>query len=251
MVGKKSTDNMAPWTPEEDRKILQLFALEARPPSKRQSLSPKYLKILRRAVSHPLHLPIPQGRKWGRIADGLTNRSPASVRNRYLRIELGQQARRLGLAKNRCAACGQPKLGHVCSVKTSGFSRAASLLTAVRPSGPTVPAAAPPPPVQTAPPPLLVLSVPDPSSPLSPSSPLLALTSLPPAHPPPVLRAFAYAIPIGWLPIQPSMTSASPPAPPPTAPPPLVRLPTEPVLHPLTTAHSVYYARMAEAGRDI
>ncbi|EOD35764.1 hypothetical protein EMIHUDRAFT_227311 [Emiliania huxleyi CCMP1516] len=98
------------------------------------------------------------GRKWGRIADGLTNRSPASVRNRYLRIELGQQARRLGLAKNRCAACGQPKLGHVCSAKTSGFSRATSLLTAVRPSGPTVPrsAAAPPPPMQTAQTPLHV-----------------------------------------------------------------------------------------------
>ena len=32
MVGKKSTDNMASWTPEEDRKILQLYALEARPP---------------------------------------------------------------------------------------------------------------------------------------------------------------------------------------------------------------------------
>jgi len=217
---------MTSWTPEEDRKILQLFALE--------------------------------GRKWGRIADGLTNRSPASVRNRYLRIELGQQARRLGLAKNRCAACGQPKLGHVCSVKTSGFSRAASLLTAVRPSGPTFrrSAAAPPPPMQTTqtlphvkP---LVLSVPDPASPLSPSSPLSPPTSLPPAHPPPVLRAFAYAIPIGWLPIQPSMTSArAAPAPPPTAPPPLVRLPTEPVLHPLTTAHSVYYARLAEAGPDI
>ncbi|EOD39131.1 hypothetical protein EMIHUDRAFT_122094 [Emiliania huxleyi CCMP1516] len=230
MVGKKSTDNMASWTPEEDRKILQLYALE--------------------------------GRKWGRIADGLTNRSPASVRNRYLRIEFGQHARRLGLAKNRCTACGLPKLGHVCSVKTSGFSRAASLLTAVRPSGPTVPrsAAAPPPPMQTTqtPPHVkpLVLSVPDPASPLSPSSPLSPPTSLPPAHPPPVLRAFAYAIPIGWPPIQPSMTSARaapPPAPPPTAPPPLVRLPTEPVLHPLTTAHSVYYARMAEkkAGPDI
>ncbi|EOD17071.1 hypothetical protein EMIHUDRAFT_244492 [Emiliania huxleyi CCMP1516] len=117
------------------------------------------------------------GRKWGRIADGLTNRSPASVRNRYLRIELGQQARRLGLAKNRCAACGQPKLGHVCSAKTSGFSRATSLLTAVRPSGPTVPrsAAAPPPPMQTAQTPLhvrpLILSVPDPAAP--PPEPVL------------------------------------------------------------------------------
>ena len=40
MVGKKSTDNMAPWTPEEDRNILQLFALEARPPSKRHHSRP-------------------------------------------------------------------------------------------------------------------------------------------------------------------------------------------------------------------
>ena len=40
MVGKKSTDNMASWTPEEDRKILQLYALEARPPSKRHHSHP-------------------------------------------------------------------------------------------------------------------------------------------------------------------------------------------------------------------
>ena len=40
MVGKRSTDNMTSWTPEEDRKILQLYALEARPPSKRHHSRP-------------------------------------------------------------------------------------------------------------------------------------------------------------------------------------------------------------------
>lgn len=78
-------EHMLAWTPEEDLLILQLFAAE--------------------------------GRKWGRIAAMLPGRSSASVRNRYLRIEKGRQLRQEGKSKNRCAACGMHKLGHVCTVK--------------------------------------------------------------------------------------------------------------------------------------
>jgi len=78
-------EHMLAWTPEEDRYILELFERE--------------------------------GRKWGKIAGMLNGRSSASVRNRYLRIEKGRQLRAQGQSKNRCAACGQHKLGHVCTVK--------------------------------------------------------------------------------------------------------------------------------------
>jgi len=78
-------EHMMSWTPEEDLQILTLFAQE--------------------------------GRKWGKIAGVLKNRSSASVRNRYLRIENGRKLREEGKSKNRCAACGQLKLGHVCAVK--------------------------------------------------------------------------------------------------------------------------------------
>merc|ERR1719263_2131712 len=44
-------------------------------------------------------------------------RTPASVRNRYLRMEKGQKMREQGRSKNRCAACGLKKLGHVCQAK--------------------------------------------------------------------------------------------------------------------------------------
>lgn len=80
-------EHMLAWTPEEDRYILELFERE--------------------------------GRKWGKIAGMLNGRSSASVRNRYLRIEKGRQLRAQGQSKNRCAACGQHKLGHVCTVKAS------------------------------------------------------------------------------------------------------------------------------------
>ena len=78
---------MQAWSPQEDRVILQMYQTE--------------------------------GRKWGRIASALPGRSSASVRNRFLRIKKGQTLRELGLSKNRCAACGQQKLGHVCQVKLS------------------------------------------------------------------------------------------------------------------------------------
>lgn len=58
-----------------------------------------------------------EGRKWGRIAEALPGRTSASVRNRFLRIEKGERQRAAGKSKNRCAACGQYKLGHVCTVQ--------------------------------------------------------------------------------------------------------------------------------------
>lgn len=78
-------EHMAAWKPEEDQMILSLYSAE--------------------------------GRKWAKIASALPGRTSASVRNRFLRIEKGQQLRSQGLSKNRCAACGQHKLGHVCTVK--------------------------------------------------------------------------------------------------------------------------------------
>merc|ERR1712099_121461 len=76
---------MLAFRPEEDRVILDMFHRE--------------------------------GRKWGRIAEKLPGRTSASVRNRFLRIEKGQRLRDAGQSKNRCAACGEYKLGHVCPVK--------------------------------------------------------------------------------------------------------------------------------------
>ena len=78
---------MSAWTPAEDKMILQLYRQE--------------------------------GRKWAKIASCLENRTSASVRNRFLRIEKGARLRAQGVSKNRCAACGQQKLGHVCPVKLS------------------------------------------------------------------------------------------------------------------------------------
>ena len=82
---------MQAWSPQEDHVILQMYQTE--------------------------------GRKWGRIASALPGRSSASVRNRFLRIEKGQTLREQGLSKNRCAACGQQKLGHVCQVKLSPLTQ--------------------------------------------------------------------------------------------------------------------------------
>eukprot|EP00316_Scyphosphaera_apsteinii_P009705 CAMPEP_0119310012 /NCGR_PEP_ID=MMETSP1333-20130426/17651_1 /TAXON_ID=418940 /ORGANISM="Scyphosphaera apsteinii, Strain RCC1455" /LENGTH=231 /DNA_ID=CAMNT_0007314127 /DNA_START=48 /DNA_END=743 /DNA_ORIENTATION=+ len=63
-----------------------------------------------------------EGRKWGRIAEALQGRTSASVRNRFLRIEKGQRQRAAGKSKNRCAACGEYKLGHVCHVKRNDLT---------------------------------------------------------------------------------------------------------------------------------
>lgn len=60
------------------------------------------------------------GPRWSKIALELPGRSVASVRNRYLRIQKGMKKRLEGSAKNRCHACGQMKLGHVCHARDAG-----------------------------------------------------------------------------------------------------------------------------------
>jgi len=60
------------------------------------------------------------GKRWKLIAEALgqngmsSERTPAMVRNRYLRIERGRYLTETGQSKNRCGQCGQLKRGHVC-----------------------------------------------------------------------------------------------------------------------------------------
>lgn len=57
------------------------------------------------------------GKRWKLIAEALGKdnpRTPAMVRNRYLRIERGRWLTEQGMSKNRCGQCGQLKRGHVC-----------------------------------------------------------------------------------------------------------------------------------------
>jgi len=77
--------NMRSWTPEEDSVIMRIQSTE--------------------------------GRRWGLIAQALENRSSAAVRNRWIRIENGEALRGVGKSKNRCTACGEKKLGHICGKK--------------------------------------------------------------------------------------------------------------------------------------
>lgn len=102
-------EHMAAWTPEEDKMILKMYA--------------------------------ESGRKWGKIAAALPNRTSASVRNRYLRIEKGDELRRKNLAKNRCAACGLHKLGHVCTAKLNVAGNEPSSALAVKLAPPPIAAA--------------------------------------------------------------------------------------------------------------
>lgn len=89
---------MCAWSPEEDRIILEMYESS--------------------------------GRKWGKIAAELSSRpnagvrTSASVRNRYLRIEKGRAMRAEGKSKNRCAACGLKKLGHVCQARLNAARKA-------------------------------------------------------------------------------------------------------------------------------
>jgi len=76
---------MRGWSPEEDEMLLQLIETS--------------------------------GKRWKLIAEALGNsnpRTPAMVRNRYLRIERGRWLTEQGMSKNRCGQCGQLKRGHVC-----------------------------------------------------------------------------------------------------------------------------------------
>jgi len=62
------------------------------------------------------------GPRWSKIATELPGRSVASVRNRYLRMQKGLKKQSEGIAKNRCHACGQLKLGHVCSAQLANVA---------------------------------------------------------------------------------------------------------------------------------
>ena len=78
-------ENMRGWSPEEDEMLLQ-----------------------------PIET---SGKRWKLIAEALGTsnpRTPAMVRNRYLRIERGRWLTEQGMSKNRCGQCGQLKRGHVC-----------------------------------------------------------------------------------------------------------------------------------------
>lgn len=78
-------ENMRGWSPEEDELLLMLIDTS--------------------------------GKRWKFIAEqlGTANpRTPAMVRNRFLRIERGRQLTEQGLSKNRCGQCGELKRGHVC-----------------------------------------------------------------------------------------------------------------------------------------
>lgn len=80
-------ENMRGWSPEEDELLLQLIESS--------------------------------GKRWKLIAEALGNanpRTPAMVRNRYLRIERGRWLTERGMSKNRCGQCGELKRGHVCRV---------------------------------------------------------------------------------------------------------------------------------------
>lgn len=79
---------MRGWSPEEDEMLLQLIE--------------------------------GSGKRWKLIAEALgaanpgNPRTPAMVRNRYLRIERGRWLTEQGMSKNRCGQCGELKRGHVC-----------------------------------------------------------------------------------------------------------------------------------------
>jgi len=81
-------ENMRGWSPEEDELLLSLI--------------------------------MSSGKRWKLIAEALgghspaAQRTPAMVRNRYLRIERGRMLTEQGKSKNRCGQCGQLKRGHVC-----------------------------------------------------------------------------------------------------------------------------------------
>lgn len=79
------------------------------------------------------------GRHWKLIAEELrTMRTPAMVRNRFLRIERGREATEKGISKNKCGLCGQLKRGHFCQaqrldVLSSSQSSSLSVLSAHEP----------------------------------------------------------------------------------------------------------------------
>jgi len=78
--------DMVPWMPVDDIKVVQLFS--------------QY------------------GPRWRLITDQFPGRTVASVRNRYLRMQTAEKIRSAGgITRNRCQLCGQPKRGHICPKK--------------------------------------------------------------------------------------------------------------------------------------
>lgn len=62
------------------------------------------------------------GKQWTKIAKHFPGRSDNSVRNRYNRMQRGDEVRReLGSEHGyRCKLCGLPKRGHICAARTMG-----------------------------------------------------------------------------------------------------------------------------------
>ena len=59
----------------------------------------------------------PQGPLWTEMSKSFHNRTPASLRNHWRRMEQGKTDVAEGNFKNYCTACGQPKrVGHTCVV---------------------------------------------------------------------------------------------------------------------------------------
>ena len=79
-------ENMKTWTPQEDRLLLQAV----------DRLGKRWKGV---QGTHPL----------------LQTRTISCIRNRYQRMAKGFLARREGIAKNLCQACGQPRRGHTCT----------------------------------------------------------------------------------------------------------------------------------------
>ena len=87
-----SHERMKAWEPEEDLIILQMVS---------------------------------QGLKWGVIAKELPDRTVASVRNRWQRIEKGRKVREEGTEPMKlCLACKKPRRGHICQAKMASSSAA-------------------------------------------------------------------------------------------------------------------------------
>ena len=65
------------------------------------------------------------GRLWSKIAEKMEGRSHRAVRNRWLRMQKGQATRERRGPDNgyRCRRCGELKLGHICTKKTSAARR--------------------------------------------------------------------------------------------------------------------------------
>lgn len=83
-------DDARSWSPEEDQRLLQL------------------------------HSDMPgRWKEVSRLMGEVNPRTPAMVRNRYLRIMKGRAMAHDGTARNKCGKCGAIKRGHVCTVTSA------------------------------------------------------------------------------------------------------------------------------------